>query len=72
MIYFMFSVQKKFLTGTRMPYMIERWGKDKGIVVDTKGHHYSRDPLPIKQAKKQMAALYIHADHHSSSSPMKK
>jgi hypothetical protein len=55
-----------------MPYSIERWGKDKGIVVDTKGHHYSKDPIPIARAKKQMAALYIHANHHSSSNAIKK
>ena len=54
-----------------MPYSIEHWGKDKGIVVDTKGRHYSNKPIPIAKAKKQMAALYIHADHHSSSA-MKK
>ena len=55
-----------------MPYEIEKWGKDKGIVVNAKtGKHFSNKPLPIAQAKKQMAALYIHADHHSSSA-MKK
>ena len=30
----------------------------KAIVVDTKGHHYSTDPIPIERAKKQMGAIY--------------
>lgn len=29
----------------------------KAIVVDTKGHHYSNDPIPVKRAKAQMRAL---------------
>lgn len=49
-----------------MPYSLERWGENRAIVVDTKGHHYSKDPIPIARAKKQMAALYIHANHFAS------
>lgn len=49
-----------------MPYKLEKWG-DKAIVVNAKtGHHFSTRPLPLPTAKKQMAALYIHADHLSS------
>lgn len=29
----------------------------KAIVVDSKGHHYSNDPIPLKKAKAQMRAL---------------
>ena len=43
-----------------MPYKIEKWGKNKGIVVDTNGHHYSNDPIPLSRAKKQIKALYVH------------
>lgn len=31
--------------------------KGKAIVVDTKGHHYSTDPIPIERAKAQMRAI---------------
>ena len=41
-----------------MPFNLERWGK-KAIVVDTKGHHYSKEPLAIKKAKAQLKALQI-------------
>lgn len=45
-----------------MPYHLEL-GSDgrsfagKAIVVDTKGHHYSNDPLPIKRAEAQKRVL---------------
>ena len=29
----------------------------KAIVVDTKGHHYSNDPIPVERAKAQMRAI---------------
>ena len=29
----------------------------KAIVVDTKGHHYSNDPIPLEKAKAQMKAI---------------
>jgi hypothetical protein len=29
----------------------------KAIVVDTKGHHYSNDPIPIERAKAQMRVI---------------
>ena len=29
----------------------------KAIVVDSKGHHYSKDPIPIEKAKRQMRLL---------------
>lgn len=35
---------------------------NKAIVVDAKGHHYSKDPIPIEKAKKQMRLL--NAVHH--------
>ena len=41
-----------------MPFKLEHWGK-KAIVVDVKGHHYSKEPLAIQKAKAQMTALRI-------------
>ena len=42
-----------------MPYSIEHWGKDKGIVVNTSsGKHFSETPIPLTRAKKQMRLLY--------------
>ena len=29
----------------------------KAIVVDTKGHHYSNDPIPIARAEAQMRVI---------------
>jgi hypothetical protein len=44
-----------------MPYKLERYG-DKAIVVNTKsGKHYSNEPIALKSARSQMAAL-----HHSN------
>jgi len=41
-----------------MPYEIERWMGNKGIVVNTKtGHHFSKEPLNIEKAKKQERLL---------------
>lgn len=31
--------------------------KGKAIVVDTKGKHYSSEPIPIERAKAQMRAI---------------
>jgi len=31
----------------------------KAIVVDSKGHHYSKDPIPIARARAQQKALEI-------------
>ena len=31
--------------------------KGKAIVVDTKGHHYSKEPIPIERAKAQQRAI---------------
>lgn len=40
-----------------MPYALERWGKG-AIVVDSKtGKHFSRSPIPLVDAKKQMRLL---------------
>ena len=40
-----------------MPYKLERWG-DKAIVVNARtGKHYSRSPIPIVDATKQMRIL---------------
>jgi hypothetical protein len=43
-----------------MPYALEKWGKNKAIVVnkDT-GRHFSLKPLPISKAVKQMRLLYL-------------
>ena len=47
-----------------MPYHLEHFHiphnhtlAHKAIVVDTKGHHYSKDPIPLKKAKAQMRVL---------------
>lgn len=39
-----------------MPYSLEYW-KNKAIVVDTKGHHYSNEPISMEKAKRQMRKL---------------
>jgi hypothetical protein len=46
-----------------MPFFLEL-GSDghpfhanKAIVVDAKGHHYSRDPIPIERAMRQKRVL---------------
>lgn len=39
-----------------MPFSLEHW-KDKAIVVDTKGHHYSNEPISMMKAKRQMRKL---------------
>lgn len=31
---------------------------NRAIVVDSKGRHYSKQPIPLKNAKAQMKALY--------------
>lgn len=42
----------------RMPYSLEHW-KDKAIVVDTKGHHYSNEPISMEKAERQMRLLQM-------------
>lgn len=40
-----------------MPFILERYG-DKAIVVNTKsGKHYSSEPIPLANARKQMDIL---------------
>jgi hypothetical protein len=39
-----------------MPFSLETW-KNKAIVVDTKGHHYSNEPISMEKAKRQMRLL---------------
>ena len=39
-----------------MPFSLEYW-KNKAIVVDTKGHHYSNEPISMEKAKRQMRLL---------------
>jgi len=39
-----------------MPFSLEHW-KDKAIVVDTKGRHYSNEPISMMKAKRQMRLL---------------
>ena len=40
-----------------MPYAIERYG-DKAIVINTKTHeHYSKKPIPMINAEKQINIL---------------
>jgi hypothetical protein len=40
-----------------MPYAIERYG-DKAIVVNTKTHeHFSKKPIPMINAEKQISVL---------------
>jgi len=41
-----------------MPYSLEHW-KDKAIVVDTKGHHYSNEPISMEKAERQMRLLQM-------------
>lgn len=42
-----------------MPYILEHWGK-KAIVVNPKsGAHFSKMPIPLDNAKKQMRLLYM-------------
>jgi hypothetical protein len=41
-----------------MPYSLETW-KNKAIVVDTKGHHYSNDPISMEKARRQMRLLQM-------------
>ena len=37
-----------------MPYSVEKWFANKGIVVNTKtGKHFSKEPIPLNKAKKQ-------------------
>ena len=42
----------------KMPYSLETW-KNKAIVVDTKGHHYSNDPISMEKARRQMRLLQM-------------
>ena len=40
-----------------MPYIIEKWGS-KGIVVNSKtGKHFSKNPIPLANAEKQIRLL---------------
>jgi hypothetical protein len=41
----------------------------RAIVVDTKGRHYSNQPIPLKNAKAQMKALI--ASEHKEKTKMK-
>jgi hypothetical protein len=55
-----------------MPYHLELGSgahkfMGKAIVVDTKGHHYSNDPIPIKRAKAQMRVLESKMHHPAES-----
>ena len=56
-------VPKKNSDINRMPLFLElgssghNFPKGKAIVVDTKGHHYSRDPIPRAKAEAQMRAI---------------
>lgn len=45
-----------------MPYSLEKVGK-KYYVVDTSGRRYSKKPLSLVKAKKQITALHIHTGH---------
>lgn len=41
-----------------MPYALERWGKNKAIVVNTQtGLHHSKSPIPLTNAKAQLRLL---------------
>ena len=43
-----------------MPFMLERWKKNKAIVVNKEtGRHFSLKPIPISNAVKQMRLLYL-------------
>lgn len=51
-----------------MPYHLELGSgahrfMGKAIVVDSKGHHYSNDPIPIERAKAQMRVLKSKLPH---------
>ena len=41
-----------------MPYALEKWGEKKAIVVNTQtGKHFSKSPIPLANAEKQMRLL---------------
>ena len=41
-----------------MPFALERWGKDKAIVVNTtSGAHKSLKPIPLARAEKHLILL---------------
>lgn len=41
-----------------MPFALERWGKNKAIVVNTTtGAHKSLKPIPLARAEKQLRLL---------------
>jgi len=41
-----------------MPYDIVKTGQDKGFVVNTKtGRHFSRSPIPLANAERQLRLL---------------
>jgi hypothetical protein len=47
-----------------MPYSIKKAPNGKGyFVMDTTGRKYSRKPLSLTRAKKQMTALHINTGH---------
>jgi len=53
-----------------MPYSLEKVGK-KYYVVDTSGRRYSKKPLSLAKAKKQMTALHINTGHGLTASCLK-
>ena len=41
-----------------MPHALEHWGKGKAIVVNTQtGKHFSKSPIPLANAQKQLRLL---------------
>lgn len=43
-----------------MPYHLEKYGKKAIVVNNLNGHHFSLNPIPLKKAKAQIRALYLH------------
>lgn len=49
-----------------MPFALEHWG-NKAIVVNTQtGKHYSRSPIPVVDAKKQLRILEAYKQEKES------
>ena len=60
-----------------MPYHLELasdghpFHKDKAIVVNAAGHHFSKDPIPIERAKAQKRLLEAKEDPPKDPKPKK-
>lgn len=47
-----------------MPYKIKKYGKNKAKVCKPTGKCFSKRPMPLSRAKRQLSALHMNTNEH--------